>query len=141
MYTGLTGKVMIGTETIAYISNWSVDMSRDVIEMTQMGSSAKIKRPSTRDWSASADGTVVFGTVVGAGVNHRTLFNAMNAENPVPINCQFFLNNETFLSGDGFIESLSIDLSAEDKGNISISIAGTGNLQLTAATEPATPST
>ena len=42
--------------------------------------------------------------------------------------CEFYLDNSTKFSGTGLIESLSIDLSAEDKGNVSISISGTDEL-------------
>ena len=51
---------------------------------------------------------------------------------------EFYLNDaeskgkSTYFSGEGYIESLSVDLSAEDKGNISISIKGTGSLALIA---------
>jgi len=129
MYTGLTGKVMIGTQTIAYISNWSIDMSRDVIEVPQLGSPNKHKVAGLKDWSASADGTVLFGappTVPSGLSNHAILFNTMNSG--LPVVCKFYLNETTYFSGNGLIESLSVDLSAEDKGNISISISGVGPL-------------
>jgi len=143
MYTGLTGKVTISTEgktdaKVAYISNWSIDLSSDVIEVTQLGQSYKEKAATIRDWSASADGTVCFD---GAD-SHKYLFDAMAKGKEVDI--KFYLycektpkdndrgpsKKDTYFKGKGFIESLSVDLSAEDKGNISISIAGNKELEL-----------
>ena len=40
------------------------------------------------------------------------------------------IGKETCFKGKGIIESLSIDLTAEDKGNISISVRGSGALEL-----------
>jgi len=38
--------------------------------------------------------------------------------------------SDAYFCGEGFIESLGVDLSAEDKGNISIGIKGSGLLDL-----------
>ena len=132
MYTGLTGKVEIVTTgtgaysgTVAYISNWSVEDTSDIIEMTELGQGFKKKKAGLQSWSASADGAVVF-----SDNGQKTLFAAKHAGTRVT--CKFYLDkttgSEVLFSGDGYIESLSVDLSAEDKGNISISISGDGEL-------------
>jgi len=135
-YTGMTGKVMIDGE-ISYISNWSIDTSAEIIEISALGQRHKYKTAGQTDWSASADGTVYFG---GAG-SHKKLFEAM--KDGKDVDCEFFLYcpattgssapEAVKFSGKGYIESLSVDLSAEDKGNISISIAGCGELTLQGA--------
>jgi len=140
IYTGLTGKVTLGGE-VAYISNWSVDLSREIIEVTVLGQKYKEKAAGQVSWNASADGTVCFGNDGRSG--HKSLFDAMN--NGTKVKCEFYLHdadkadrpysdtvvggttqykNSVKFEGVGFIESLSVDLSAEDKGNISISISG-----------------
>jgi predicted secreted protein len=137
MYTGLTGKVVIGNEVV-FISNWSVESSREVIEFSVLGQRTREKRAGLTGWTASADGTITF-----EGANsHASLFNAMNAGQPV--RCEFYLFDPTKvngsttaavrLHGQGLIESLSVDLSAEDKGNISISISGFGELDFNGKT-------
>ncbi|MCL2177315.1 MAG: phage tail tube protein [Firmicutes bacterium] len=120
MYTGLTGKIKIDGE-VAYISNWSVDTSREIIEVAELGKPYKKKVAGSASWSASADGTVVFGS--GAD-SHSKLFVAMNSGEPVE--CEFILNENASVkfTGKALIESLSVDLSAEDKGNISIALSG-----------------
>ena len=128
MYTGLTGKVMIGvgdaaTTAVAYISNWSVEDTVELIEVSELGKRTKNKLPGLRVWTASAEGAVEF---TDSANGHKSLFDAMHDGKEVK--CEFYLDGTTKFSGKGLIESLSIDLSAEDKGNISISISGVDEL-------------
>lgn len=73
MYTGLTGKIKIGKSTaaeIAYISNWSVEDTVELIEISELGKRAKDKIAGLRGWTGSADGAIEF-----AGANgHKALF-------------------------------------------------------------------
>ncbi len=130
MYTGLTAKLEIKTgaeaaaATVAYISNWSVEETRDIIEVTKLGSKAKEKKPSLYSWSASAEGTVDFGSTT----NQKAFRDAMVAGTPVSVT--FYLDETVKFSGSAYIESMSVDISAEDKGNISISLNGDGELTL-----------
>ena len=133
MYTGLTGKVKIGKGTaayIAYISNWSVEDTSDIIEFAELGKPFKKKAAGLQTWSASADGAVEFTSDA-----HTLLFDAKHKGDKVLV--ELYLNDgqlqaadTMFFKGYGYIESLSVDLSAEDKGNISISINGSGELVL-----------
>jgi len=154
MYTGLTGKLTIDNVPVAYVSNWSVDDTRELIEVSELGKKHKQKIAGQVSWTASADGTICFGT---AGVTgHKALFDAMHSGSEV--RCEFFLFDNgkvenapasnagvhskpgvnVSFCGMGLIESLSIDLSAEDKGNISISISGVDELKYPGVT-PRTP--
>ncbi|MCL2860929.1 MAG: hypothetical protein FWE22_00740 [Firmicutes bacterium] len=131
IYTGVTGKVTIGGE-VAYISNWSVESTREIVEVPELGKKFKQKVAGQANWTASADGTVCFGSDGISG--HKNLFDAMN--DGTRVKCEFFLLDPAKAKGmaavkfDGLalIESLSVDLSAEDKGNISISVSGCGSL-------------
>ena len=73
-YKGITGRLTIlidnqknekntgnyvGTP-VAYISNWSVEETRDVVEITQLGEKSKEILPSLLYWSASAEGAADF---------------------------------------------------------------------------------
>lgn len=132
MYTGLTAKLEIknGSEgaasVVAYISNWSVEETRDLIEVTKLGSKVKEKKPSLYSWTASADGTADFGSTS----NQKSFRDAMIAGTPVSVT--FYLDETTKFTGSAYIESMSIDISAEDKGSISISLSGDGELTLEA---------
>lgn len=139
MYSGLTAKLSIvkGKDAqnkeilsdICYISNWSVEETRDIIEITKLGLKNKEKMPSLYSWSASADGTADF-----ADDGQKQLRTAM--KDGKLVNIKFYLDDGStsgkivYLTGEAYIESMSIDISAEDKGNISISLSGIGELDL-----------
>lgn len=130
MYTGLVGKVMIGETSIAYISNWSIENSTEIIEVTQLGKNYKEKFPTLQNWSASADGAIDF-----TDVGQVAIFKAKQAGTKVTVRMYLRydeeqISNSVYFEGDGYIETLSVDLSAEDKGNVSISIAGEGELKI-----------
>ncbi|MCL2369840.1 MAG: phage tail tube protein [Firmicutes bacterium] len=126
-YTGMTGKVMIDDKDIAYISNWSVDDTVEILDVPVLGQRYRSKVAGQTSWTASADGTVYFSD----DSNHATLFTAMH--DGKEIDCKFYLcdksGEQVYFCGKGMIESLNIDLSAEDKGNISISITGADELK------------
>ena len=124
-YTGIAAKLMVGEKPLAYVSNWSIEETKDIIEITKLGSMAKEKKPTLYSWSASADGTADFENDEA----QTTLREAMIAGTPVTV--KFYLSETRFLTGSAFVESLSIDISAEDKGNISISLSGNGDLTMT----------
>jgi len=119
-YKGITGKLTIldgaaartadgyqGTP-VAYISNWSVEETRDVVEITQLGEKSKEILPSLLYWSASAEGA-----------------------DGTPVNVRFYLDSETYLDGTAYVTAFSVNISAEDKGGVSISLTGSGELKLT----------
>lgn len=139
MYTGLTGALKIvdilgQRMTVAYVSGWSVDAKTEMIDCSQFGSAETNKIAGRKSWSASAEGAVCFAE----NADHRILFEKKAAG--LPLELEFYLDvgengtdpesTGTFLCGSGYIESLSLDLSAGDKGNISISISGDGPLDV-----------
>ena len=150
MYTGLTGKVTIDGAKVAYISNWSVENSVEITEFAEMGRGTRHKKAGLTNWTANADGAIYFGDDGRSG--HKALFDAMNQGKE--IDCQFYLYDDekehsnrqysvmpesgtsivnrykpaVMFSGKALIESLSVDLSAEDTGSISISVTGCGAL-------------
>lgn len=133
-YSGITAQLKIGDEKLAYVSNFSVEETRDVIEITELGSKSKAKKPALYSWTASADGVADFEND-GA---QKTLRDAML--NGTEVTAVFYLcataGKLTYLTGTAYVESLSVDISAEDKGNISISLTGSGELKLVQPQKP-----
>lgn len=129
MYTGLTAKLTVEDKAIGYISNWSVEQTRDTIEITQLGKDTKEFKPSFISWTASAEGVADF-----EDEGQKALVNAFEKGNQV--NVEFYLDCKsekmTYLTGAAIIDKLSVDISAEDKANISINLTGNGKLEFKA---------
>lgn len=134
LYTGVTGKIAmkVGTgtaEDIAHMANWSVEMSKELLDVISFGQDYKEKVPSIKDWNASFDGTADFASTSG----QKTLVDAF--EDGSALTGSFYLDETTFLEGTCYIESLSISNAADGKADISISVAGSGAVSLTIPAE------
>lgn len=123
-YTGLTAKLTINNKDVAYISNWSVDETCDTIEITRLGSKNKEVLPSLCYWSASAEGTADFSTDSAQKAIREAMVNGTE------VDVKFYLdtNNNVALYGKAFVNSFSVNISAEDKGGVSVSLTGNGKL-------------
>ena len=128
LYQGVTGKISIktGTDTeqfLAHMTTWSVDLSKNIDESQFFGGSLTEegfteKTPGIKSWTASADGAADFGGESG----QKALMDAYLDDTVVT--CTFYLDADTGLKGEGFIESLTINHAADGKGEVSISISG-----------------
>lgn len=129
LYTGVTGFIKIGTgvsaKSIAHMSSWEVEMSKDIIEIVSFGNGYKEKVPSIKDWSASADGAVDFD----ANSNQKDLLDAF--EDGTLLTLGFGITSTIFMEGTGYIESLTITDESDGNVSMSISIAGSNAITLT----------
>lgn len=133
LYTGVTGSIKVaeyngntaGTASaLAHMANWTVNITREMIEVVSFGSSYKEKIPSIKDWSASSDGKADFDSDNG----QAKLVEAF--ENGTKLRASFYLDENTFLEGDCYIKSLDVEHAADGAGDISISLAGSNAVEL-----------
>ncbi len=130
LYSGVTGKLSIKVGSaaavdIVHMSGWSVELTKEILEVPSFGSEYKEKVPSIKDWSASADGSADFASDGG----QKALVDAF--ESGAVLEASFYLDTTTFLTGDCYIESLNIEHAADGKADISISLAGSEAVTLT----------
>ena len=126
-YSGITASLNVGGSNVAYISNFSVEETRDMVEISRFGQSYKEKRPALYSWTASADGTADFADALGQSVLRKAMLDGTK------VDVKFYLDadNGVYLSGSAFVESFSVEMSAEDQATVSISLSGTDALALT----------
>lgn len=132
LYSGVTGKISIKkgaaeAKDIVHMSSFSVELSKEMIEVVSFGDDYKEKVPSIKDWSASADGSADFASTSG----QKDLVDAY--EDGSKVEASFYLNTGTFFKGNAYIESLSISHAADGAAEISISLSGSGGIVLTAS--------
>ena len=124
-FTGLTAKVTLGEETLAYISGCTLSLSKDIIEILAFGMQYKEKVPSIKDWSLSTDGTVA----LAKGGTQEKLYNAFESGDPLEIS--IYLNETTYFTGTGYVSSFEIEAAPDDKISLSSEISGSGATVLT----------
>ena len=133
LYSGVTGKISVkkGAEEavdIIHMATWSVELTKEIIPVVSFGDDYQEKVPSIKDWSASADGTADFDADGG----QKMLLDAFDSGEK--LTGSFYLDADTFLVGDCYIESLTIEHAADGKADISISLAGSKAVALTVPT-------
>ena len=124
LYTGRTGYIKLGANNLAHMSSWSLELSIDIGEVISYGEDYKEKIPGVKDWTASADGVVDFDTASG----QRELVTAFEAG--TLMECAFGLDTTTSFVGTAYIESLSVDSSADGHVEMSISLSGSKGVTL-----------
>lgn len=129
VYDGVAGSVKAGESAIAHMSDWSLELTREIKEGSYFGGDGyKEKKGGIKDWSASCSGACDFVT----DSTQKELL--AKYESGETVECGFYLDEATYFTGNGIIESITIDNSAEDGPNIDISIAGTKGITSTIPT-------
>ena len=127
---GLPGSVKIDTKVIAHMSEWSLELTREIKDGSFFkGAGYKEKRVGIKDWSASCKGQVDFVKTSG----QKEMLDAYNSGKEVEV--VLYLNDSTFFTGKAFIESLNFDNSAEGEYNIDIKLAGNNGIEATIPNE------
>ena len=128
-YTGLTASIKVGPKEsatpLAYISGFSLSLSKDMIEILAFGMQYKEKVPAIKDWSASVDGTCA----LAEGGSQAELYTAFESGEPLTIGV--YLNDTTYFEGTAYVSSFDIDGSPDDAITVSAELAGSGAVLLT----------
>lgn len=130
VYDGVAGSVKVGTKAVTHMSDWSLELTRDIKEGSYFGGDGyKEKKAGIKDWSASCSGACDFVT----DTSQKELLDAFESGEAIEI--ALYLDETTYFKGKGIIENLKIDDAAEDGPNIDISIAGTKGVTSTIPAE------
>lgn len=128
VYTGLVGSIKTGASpaatAIGHMANWNLNMSREAIPIIEFGSEWKENEPGIMEWDADFDGTVDFS----AGSGQTALETAFKAGTKLVFG--FYLSDIKYFEGTGIITELSISHAADGKADISISVVGSGGLEI-----------
>lgn len=124
--TGKDGGVYIGANKIAELSNWSLDMGADDVDVTSFDSEGwKEFLAGLKEWSGSAEGN--FDPTDTDG--QKAILNAwLNGET---VTLDLKVNSTITFSGDALVKP-SIETPIDDKVTFSFDFTGTGPLTLPA---------
>jgi len=121
---GYGGAVKIGANKIAEISNWSLDLGADDIEITSFDSNGwKEYLAGLKEWSGSIEGNLKTNDTNG----QKAILNAwINGET---LEFTFEVSSGVSFQGEAFVKP-SIEVPVDDKASFSCDITGTGALTL-----------
>tara|TARA_R100000664_G_C2752946_1_gene140285 strand:+ start:347 stop:760 length:414 start_codon:yes stop_codon:yes gene_type:complete len=132
---GVEAVLKIGSDSIAQVSSWSVDVTQDTVECSNIGSTTKTYESVMVGWSASVDvffdaddSTAQAGILTAGGI-------PAGAQSAVT--ASFYYEGETtgdkYFTGSGFVTGISPTQEANGLMTATISIQGTGALSQSTA--------
>jgi predicted secreted protein len=123
---GKGGAVKLGANKIAEISNWSLDLGADDIEITSFDSNGwKEYLAGLKEWSGSIEGNLKLKTTDTNG--QKAILNAWL--NGTKLSFTFEVSSGVSFQGEAFVKP-SIEVPVDDKASFSCDITGTGALTL-----------
>ena len=121
---GKGGAVKLGANKIAEISNWSLDLGADDIEITSFDSNGwKEYLVRLKEWSGSIEGNLKTDDTNG----QKAILNAWL--NGTKLSFTFEVSSGVSFQGEAFVKP-SIEVPVDDKASFSCDITGTGALTL-----------
>ncbi len=122
--TGTGGAVKLGTNKVAEIANWSLDLGADDIDVTSFDSNGwKEFLAGLKEWSGSIEGNFVSTDTSG----QKAILNAWLAGNKLVFT--FEVSSGVSFTGNAYVKP-SIEVPVDDKASFSCDITGTGALTL-----------
>jgi predicted secreted protein len=121
---GYGGAVKLGANKIAEISNWSLDLGADDVEITSFDSNGwKEYLAGLKEWSGSCEGNFKADDTNG----QRAILNAWLAGEKLEFT--FEVSSGVTFKGEALVKP-SIEVPVDDKASFSCDITGTGALTL-----------
>ena len=127
---GKLGKVVLETNKVVGLKNWSLELSIDSLETTELGSDWKSYISGLKEWSASSEGDYA---VHADATGQQALQDAYLAGTDVTV--KLYVDATHYYTGKAIVTSMSVEDPVDDV--VSISIEFTGNGELTYETEAA----
>lgn len=122
--TGTGGAVKLSANKVAEISNWSLDLGADDIDITSFDSQGwKEYLAGLKEWSGSIEGN--FDSTDTNG--QKAILNAWL--NGTKLSFTFEVSSGVSFQGEAFVKP-SIEVPVDDKASFSCDITGTGALTL-----------
>lgn len=122
--TGTGGAVKLSANKVAEISNWSLDLGADDIDVTSFDSNGwKEYLAGLKEWSGSIEGNLKTNDTNG----QKAILNAWL--NGTKLSFTFEVSSGVSFQGEAFVKP-SIEVPVDDKASFSCDITGTGALTL-----------
>jgi len=121
---GKGGAVKLSANKVAEISNWSLDLGADDIDITSFDSNGwKEYLAGLKEWSGSIEGNLKTDDTNG----QKAIFSAWLAGTPLTFT--FEVSSGVTFQGEALVKP-SIEVPVDDKASFSCDITGTGALTL-----------
>lgn len=129
-YKGKDGVVLVGSDTVGQIRNFSVEQTADTIEDTSMGDSARTYKDSLTSFTASIDALFDQSSADSVTADAGQVALTIGSTATFKFLPQGNTTGDYQLSGEGIVTSISRSQSYDGLVEISFSVQGSGALTI-----------
>ena len=123
---GYAGKVMIGANTVAELSNWKMDLSADMPDTTVFNTTGwKSVIPGLKEWSGSAEGNFDMSDTNGQLALQNALLNGTS------LSLKLYVDGTHYYSGTAYIKKVAPEAAVDDAVKCAFDFQGSGALSYT----------
>lgn len=122
---GVDGSIKIGTNTIGYIDNFSLNINQGVADVSSLGTMWKQSIETVKDWSGSLSGSLDY-----ADAAQKAIVDKFLGSDRTTLELTFVVSSELTLTGAASLSSISVGASVSDKVTISCNFTGNGALSV-----------
>jgi len=127
---GVEGVIKIGSDTLGQCSGWSVDVTQDTVEVSNIGSTVKTFESTMVGWTASVE--IFWDAGTDAAQSSLITGGGIPAGAQAAVTVDFYYEGTTaadkYLTGDAVVTGISPAEEANGVMTASISLQGTGAL-------------
>lgn len=120
---GKDGSVDVGANTVAELSEWSLDVSQDLLESHSFGDDWKENIGGLREWSGSASGSWDMSDTNGQKALQDALLSTV-----ATVSLTLNVNASNAYSGDAYITSINVGAAVDGKVEVTFNFQGNGSL-------------
>jgi len=117
VYKGYSGNIKVGTSTIGEMSEWTLDVSADIVDTSAFGDEWKKKTSTQKDWTGSCTGRLDPGDAGQTAL-------AIGSE----VTLNFYVDATHYFSGAAVVESISRSAAVADLVTVTFNFTGNGEL-------------
>jgi len=117
---GYRGNIKVGGTTVGEMSEWSLDVSADVVDVSAFGDEWKKKTALQKDWTGSCSGRL---DKTNPGQSALTIGSE--------VSLQFFVDDTHYYEGDAIVEGMSPGAAVAGTVDVTFNFSGNGELTYT----------
>ena len=127
---GVEGVIKIGSDTLGQCSGWSIDVTQDTVEVSNIGSTVKTFESTMVGWSASVE---IFWDAGSDAAQPRLIpGGGIPTGAQAAVTIEFYYEGTTaadkYFTGDAFVTGISPAEEANGVMTASVTLQGTGAL-------------
>lgn len=120
---GYAGKVMVASATAAELSNWKMDLSADMADVTVFSTTGwKSSLAGLKEWSGSAEGNFDMSDTTGQLALQNALLNGTS------VALKLYVDSTHYYAGTAYVKKVAPEAAVDDVVKISFDFQGSGAL-------------